>query len=119
MSGPTVANYTFGFTLSDDQSGTGVTSVIGLAFGSESTTQKPSPLNRQFEQVDRSYMQIKFSPRESGPRRAALEMRNSLDGKGFNILLQLIPEPVPPPPPPPTIDNSNSNSGTDNGGSEI
>jgi len=68
IAGPTPNNFSFGLTLSDDISGTGVTSVVGLAFGSDSAqnTNKASPLNRQFEYVDRSYVQIKFSPRDSG-----------------------------------------------------
>ena len=68
LAGPTPNNFTFGITLSDDISGTGVTSVVGLAFGSDSAqnTNKASPLNRQFEYVDRSYVQVKFSPRDHG-----------------------------------------------------
>jgi hypothetical protein len=33
---PATGNFTFGFTLGEDMSGTGVTSLVGLAFGSDS-----------------------------------------------------------------------------------
>ena len=103
LAGTTPNNFSFGITLSDDISGTGVTSVVGLAFGSDSAqnTNKASPLNRQFEYVDRSFVQVKFSPRDSGEKKAMLEVRNALDGKVFNIPLVLIPEPPQPP-----VDNS-------------
>ena len=103
LAGPTPNNFTFGITFSDDISGTGVTSVVGLAFGSDSAqnANKASPLSRQFEYIDRSYVQVKFAPRDLGKRKAVLEVRSSLDGKVFNIPLVLIPDPPQPP-----VDNS-------------
>ena len=103
LADPTPNNFSFDITLTDDISGTGVTSVVGLAFGSDSAqnTNRASPLNRQFEYVDRSYVQVKFSPRDSGEKKAVLEVRSAIDGKVFNIPLVLIPEPPQPP-----VDNS-------------